>query len=333
MPGQPDGPAFVSATDATAGGPPALSFGAIMQDILLPVLAVATLLLGVSFLVPLAERLRIPHTVLLAVLGVALGTVSLLLHNGSGMGVADDVLRGFGQLGIPAQAFLAIFLPPLVFSAGLTLDLRRLLDEIGALLLLAVVAVIVCTGVVGFALAGTASAMGVAFGDHTVVVCLLLGSIIATTDPAAAVAIFRDIGAPRRLSVLVEGESVFNDAAAIALFGILLGVVTGSAPISVADGVVTFTTAFAGGLVVGFTLARVICELLPRLGGSLAAEVTVTIALAYLTFIIGELYFQVSGVVAVATAALTMAAYGPLRLAPSSWRSLVESWSNLSFWG
>ena len=53
-------------------------------------------------------------------------------------------------------------------------------------------------------------------------VCLLLAAIIATTDPAAVVAIFRDLGAPGRLSRLVEGESLLNDATAIALFTILL---------------------------------------------------------------------------------------------------------------
>ena len=53
-------------------------------------------------------------------------------------------------------------------------------------------------------------------------VCLLLAAIIATTDPAAVVAIFRDLGAPGRLSRLVEGESLLNDATAIVLFTILL---------------------------------------------------------------------------------------------------------------
>ena len=66
----------------------------VMHQILPPVLAVAVLLVSVSFLVPLAERLRIPHTVLLAALGVTVGTAGLWL--GSGWGVLSDLLLGFG---------------------------------------------------------------------------------------------------------------------------------------------------------------------------------------------------------------------------------------------
>src|SRR3546814_21104452 len=56
------------------------------------------------------------------------------------------------------------------------------------------------------------------------VVCLLFGAIVATTDPSAVIAMFRDLGAPARLTRLVEGESLLNDATAIAVFGALLGV-------------------------------------------------------------------------------------------------------------
>ncbi|MFN4089542.1 MAG: cation:proton antiporter [Alphaproteobacteria bacterium] len=295
-----------------------------MPEILTSVLAVAALLVAVSVAVPVAARLRIPHSVLLAALGIVLGLVVMVRQDGGGVMVGDDLVRGFGDLGISAPAFLAIFLPPLLFAAGLNLDVRRLFDEIAAVLLLAVVAVVVCTGVVGFVL-GWVSPLGL-------VPCLLLGAIIATTDPAAVVAIFRDLGAPRRLGVLVEGESIFNDAAAIALFSILLAFVTGTAAPSFAAGAMAFVTGFAGGIAVGFVLARLICGLLPRMGGALTAETTLTVALAYLSYVVAELYFHVSGVVAVATAAVVMASYGPLRLSPPSWRSLLQSWSKIEFW-
>ena len=295
-----------------------------MPEILTPVLAVAALLMAVSVSVPVAARLRIPHSVLLAALGLLLGLVVMVRQDAGGTMMGDDLVRGLGNLGISAPAFLAIFLPPLLFSAGLNLDVRRLFDEIAAVLLLAVVAVVVCTGVVGFLL-GWLSPLGI-------VPCLLLGSIIATTDPAAVVAIFRDLGAPRRLSVLVEGESIFNDAAAIALFSILLAFVTGSAAPSFGAGAMAFLTSFAGGIAVGFVLARAICGLLPSMGGALTAETTLTVALAYLSYVIAELYFQVSGVVAVATAAVVMASYGPLRLSPANWRSLIQAWSKIEFW-
>ena len=89
--------------------------------------------------------------------------------------------------------------------------MRRLFDEIFAVLLLAIVAVLVC-------IAGVAGVVHLATGID-IMVCLLLGAIVSTTDPAAVIGIFRDVGAPKRLSILAEGESLFNDAVAIAAFG------------------------------------------------------------------------------------------------------------------
>ena len=78
------------------------------------------------------------------------------------------------------------------------------MDDIGPILMMAIVAVVVCTLVVGVTLD--------AISSYGLVVCLLLGAIVATTDPVAVVGIFREVGAPKRLTTLVEGESLFNDA-------------------------------------------------------------------------------------------------------------------------
>ena len=98
-----------------------------------------------------------------------------------------------------------------------------MLEDAAPILLLAVVATVVATGVVGFALWP--------ISGLPLVVCLLLGSVISTTDPAAVIAVFRDVGAPARLTRLVEGEALLNDAAAIVLFVVLLGmIVSGRKP-------------------------------------------------------------------------------------------------------
>src|SRR5258708_37594229 len=109
-----------------------------MPDILLTVLGVAALLGLVSLLLPLAERLSIPYAVLLALAGIALGI---------GASAAPGALHQF-QPG--AETLLAVFLPPLLFEAALGIDIRQLSDEIGPVLLLAVVGVVVCTFTAGF---------------------------------------------------------------------------------------------------------------------------------------------------------------------------------------
>jgi CPA1 family monovalent cation:H+ antiporter len=157
---------------------------------------------------------------MLALAGCALGIVVFFGQNLPMTGLLGDfvvALRGFE---ISPEALLYIFLPTLLFEAALMIDVRRLMDDVAPILLLAVVAVVVCTLVVGFALS--------AFAQVGLIACLLLGAIVATTDPVAVVGIFRDLGAPRRLSILVEGESLFNDAAAIALSALLTAMLLGT---------------------------------------------------------------------------------------------------------
>lgn len=295
-----------------------------MITVILPVLAAAVLLLLASLLVPLGRRLRIPHAVLLAALGMVIGIAGIFVPEHSRFGVASDVFHGLTRLGMGPEAFLAVFLPPLLFTAGLIIDVRRLFDEAWAVLLLAVVAVFVTAAVAGIAV-DWLTGLGI-------VASLLLGAIVATTDPAAVVAIFRDLGAPKRLTTLVQGESLLNDAAAIALFGVLTTILAGRAAPDLSLTAIDFLVDFVGGAVVGVVLAWLTLLVLPRLGGDTTAESTITLALAYLSYVLGSAYLDVSGVVAVVAAALTIAAYGPFRTTRHNWRALVETWSQIEFW-
>ncbi len=296
-----------------------------MVELVFSILAVTVVLVLASLLLPIAARLRAPHTVLLAALGMALGFLVVLAVDPHRFGFLGDVMIGLRDLGFSAEAFLFIFLPPLLFTAGLNIDVRRLVDELAAVILMAVVAVLVCIAVVGAALHWVSGVDAVA--------CFLLGAIISTTDPAAVIGIFRDIGAPRRLSILVEGESLLNDAAAIAVFALLIDIVTGkTAEMDNVEALLAFLREFIGGLIAGFVLGRVACWLMTLLGGSHVGHVTITMCLAYIAFILGDHYLHVSGVVAVVGSALTVAAYGPTRVSPAAWRSLLKAWHQLEFW-
>jgi len=294
-----------------------------MQGVVSTVFGLAGLFVLVSLLPSLARRLMLPETVLLAMLGVGLGVV-IELGQGPQAGMADDFLAALGNLKIPGDAFLYIFLPPLLFEMALKLDVRRLMDEIVPILLMAIVAVIVTALVVGAALWG--------FTGAGLLAALLLGAVIATTDPAAVVSIFRDIGAPRRLTLLVQGESLFNDAAAIALASLIAGLITGAGEGSLVHTGVEFLLEFVGGALFGYLIARVASMMLPALRGFKYAEMTFTVALAYLSFILGSHYLHVSGVVACVVAGLTLGTNGRTRVTPTSWESLVETWEQLGFW-
>lgn len=299
-----------------------------MPDVAQVLLLVGVLLLIHSLVQPLAARLRLPSTVLLAAIGVGLGTLALLGEAPAGempdMGPLTQLARLVAEFEISSQTILTIFLPILLFQTGLTIDVRRMLDDIAPVLVMAVVAVVGCTLTVGVALWGVS--------EEALVVCLLLGAIIATTDPVAVVGIFREVGAPRRLSILIEGESVFNDAAAIALFVVFLAALVTGRDLSWSEAIWLFLKGFLGGALLGLAAARLLVVAMAPLRRQPLAETSMTLALAYLVFVAGEHYLGVSGVVAVVTAALVIASTGRARLTPDSWAQLEGVWNQLGFW-
>ena len=174
------------------------------------ILGLIGLLTLVSLLLPLAKRLNFPFTVLLAAVGIVLGLIIEIAGEHPGGWIFGDFLTGLEGLGVTSDIILFVFLPTLIFGSALEIDVRRLLDDIAPILVLAVAGLLVSLVVVGYALYGVS--------DIDLIGCLLLGAIVSATDPVAVVALFRDLGAPKRLAILVEGESLLNDATAIVLF-------------------------------------------------------------------------------------------------------------------
>ena len=164
------------------------------------------------------------------------------------------------------------------------------------------------------------------------VVCLLLGAVVATTDPAAVIAIFRDVGAPARLTRLVEGEALLNDAAAISLFVVLLGMILSGRQADIAGGFTEFVLSFAGGGIFGICIGRLLVFFMSQVGDDRLAEASLTLAFAYVAFIAAERLLHVSGVVSVLGCGLMVSAFGRARIAPSNWTFLSELWEQVAFW-
>lgn len=286
------------------------------------VFGLAGLLALISFMPPLAGRLRLPYTVLLAIVGFILGVI-IHVHDWA-PAVMVDFLDTLEHFEISSETFLYVFLPVLLFETALAMNVRRLMDDISPILVMAIVAVVVCTLAVGFSLS--------AISQYSLVVCLMLGAIVATTDPVAVVGIFREVGAPRRLMNLVEGEALFNDAASIALYSVLLTVLfQGGTPSAMAV-FQSFIISFLGGGLAGFVIGRITTSLFIWLRGWPTAEVTLTVALAYLTFFVSEHYLGVSGVVATVVAGLVVSATGRTRMSPTTFEQLSSAWAQFGFW-
>lgn len=295
------------------------------MEMLVVILVIAALLVVIAFSDPLAERLGLPVSVVLAFAGITIGAGASFFWFSTWTNALNTVALAILHLPISSEVFLYCFLPTLVFQVSLSINLRRMLDDWVPILVLAVVAVAVATVVVGFALHP--------FSTMSLAACLLIGAIVSTTDPSAVVGIFRATPAPQRLARIVEGESLLNDAAAIALFAVFLDFVTVGAQVP------TFGTAAAqfpwllfGGAAFGWLVARIGVQLIGWLGEYPLGQISVSFALPYVSFILTDELLQASGVVAVVAAGLTLNVAAPGRMTPPALQKLRETWELLAYW-
>ncbi len=295
------------------------------MDIVLVTAVIASLFLVIGAAEPLAARLRLPYTVILALLGMLIGSAAIFFLRTDLTDALNPVAGAILGLPIRSNVFLYVFLPTLLFQATLGMNLRRMVDDWVPILALAIVAVVFATLSVGYALSW-ASTLPLA-------ACLLIGAIVSTTDPSAVVSIFRSISAPRRLARIIEGESLLNDAAAIALFGLFMGYVMLGVPDPKLGGALgQFPILIFGGAMTGWLSARIAVWIMAMFGRHELAIVSVSVALPYLAYIGAEQIIGASGVIAVVAAGLTLNLSGPGRLPPQVWVNLREVWDLLAHW-
>jgi CPA1 family monovalent cation:H+ antiporter len=295
------------------------------MDIIALAGALALLFIVIGICEPLSERLRLPFTVILAIVGAIIGISALYVLSTDLGDRLNPVTRRLLELPIRSNVFLYILLPTLLFQVALMVNARRMLDDWVPILVMAVGAVVVATAIIGYALTP--------FTSLSLAACLLIGAIVSTTDPSAVVSIFRNIAAPQRLTRIVEGESLLNDAAAIALFGFFLTFVQLGVPNpTLQEAIVTFPWLVLGGIGLGWVLARIATALMAVMPTFPRAQVSVSVALPFLTYIIAEQVLQTSGVIAVVVAGLSLNLMGPGRLTPTGWTYLREVWEVLAYW-
>lgn len=287
--------------------------------------ALCVVFILVALAIPVSNAVGLPLPVLIAGGGLIYGVFATTGGSEAIGSLLTDYDRWmFGALGLNNQTLLLVFLPPLLFEMALHVNVRRLIEDSIVVVVMAVVAVILATICVGLSLWLTSS-IGL-------IACLLLGAAVSTTDPAAVITIFREIGAPRRLLVILEGESLLNDAAAIAVFTLLAAALVTGEAISPPSFVFGFLYSFAVGAACGVGLGWLGGRIYPALGGSAIAEITVTVALAYGTYLISEFALQASGVVGVVFAGLSTTVFGTLSMGPRNWRTLARVWAQIGFW-
>lgn len=264
----------------------------------------------------IANRLRLPFTVMLVLMGIGLRELGEIgpsaLHFLSGLHVAPEVI-------------LYVFLPTLIFESAYNMDARLLRRNLSPVLTLAAPGLIVSTGVIGLIVwAATPLNLPAA---------LLLGAILSATDPVAVIALFKQMGAPKRLAILVEGESLFNDATALVVSKLLLAVVLAGyfSWDTAMAGAAEFIYVFAGGVLTGWVLGLIAGWALGKISTEPQIEISLTTALAYLSFYLAEQALHVSGIMAVLAAGIVMGGWGRTKISTPVVGYMNHFWEYLAF--
>ena len=217
----------------------------------------------------------------------------------AGAGIVVGLLPGEQLPHIGADVILLAFVPGLVFEAALTLDLpelRRRLLPVGLLATLGVAATVLLIGTLTHLLLGFSWASG-----------MLLGSILAATDPIAVVNLLRQIRAPAGLAAILEGESLFNDGTGVAVFSAVLATIVAGTP-SVGDAAIRFVEIGVGGAVIGLAVGFLGVALM-RAAEDAPLEILATLVIAYGSYLAADI-IHASGIVAVVAAGVVIARYG-----------------------
>jgi len=217
----------------------------------------------------------------------------------AGAGIVVGLLPGEQLPHIGADVILLAFVPGLVFEAALTLDLpelRRRLLPVGLLATAGVAATVLLIGTLTHVLLGFSWASG-----------MLLGSILAATDPIAVVTLLRQLKAPSGLAAILEGESLLNDGTGVAVFSAVLATILAGAP-SFGDAAVRFVEIGVGGAVIGLAVGFLGVALM-RAAEDAPLEILATLVIAYGSYLAADIV-HASGIVAVVVAGVVIARYG-----------------------
>lgn len=268
-------------------------------------LLVLSVSLGVATLPQIFSWFRqIPYTLLLVIVGLGLALVDVRLVN-----LSPDLI-------------LFIFLPPLLFEAAWNLKWSDLKRDLIPICLYAIAGVLI-------------SIAGVAIGLHQIAgisltTALLIGASLSATDPVSVTALFRELGVSKRLSMLMEGESLFNDGMAVVAFSFLVASSLGTESLAFRPILMQFFIVVGIGLGVGCLIGFGISYLTQRFDLPLV-EQSLTLVSAYGCYIITE-ELGGSGVIGVVTAGLILGNFGSrIGMNPRTRIIVSEFWEFLAF--
>lgn len=288
-----------------------------MEDVFTQqVLLTAGFLLTACLSSILLRKINFPYTIGLVIIGVVLGYISDAYH------VLSPLMH---NVNLSSDLILYIILPTLIFDAALNIDGRLLLRNIVPILILAVFTLLISAGVITGVLSMTT---GLSLGGAA-----LFGALISATDPVAVIALFNEVGAPKRLVTLVDGESIFNDATAIVLFTIMMSIfypVAGEHQPGVLYASAQFCIVLVGGLAIGALVGLIGSFILKLARHDLIYQTSVSFVMAYVSFIVAN-NLGFSGVLSTLAAGLVLRIRSESVISRSNIQNMEHFWNYFSF--
>ncbi len=274
--------------------------------------AVFILLFMIAIAVAMIVRpLPIPYTVALVVTGLVLG-----------------LLNVFQAPHLTKSLLFSLFLPGLLFEAAFHIEFRQFWMNRWAVISLALPGVILATALTAIVLTPVVNAFHVLQG-FTWKYALVFGALISATDPIAVVALFRSLGVPKRLEVLLDGESLLNDGTAIVFFTLSLALITRT-QVTAIGLCWDFVQIVGVGLLIGTAVGLVASQLTKQVDDPMI-EITLTIIAAYGSFLVAE-ELHYSGVIAAVTAGILCGNYGAaIGMSPSTRIAIKTFWDFVAF--
>jgi len=280
------------------------------------VIAMLGLLLVSAVVLAICKRYQVPFTVALVLVGMGFSHLGTLV---------PPALAHYFQYTISPDLILYVCLPTLIFESAYHIDFKQLQRNLLPTLTLAIPGLLISTALIGLIV--------FLLTPLNFLTALLLGAILSATDPVAVTSLFKKLGAPQRLTLLVEGESLFNDATSIVTAKLLFAIlIAGTFTYHQAwHSGFDFLLEFFGGVGVGLAFAVVIGHILGKVESDPHIEISLTVILAYASFVIAQKVFHVSGIMATVAAGLMLSRWGEAKISPSVSHYLKSFWDFMAY--
>ncbi len=292
-------------------------------------LSLFTLMLVSLLVYVLAQKTKIPYTVMLVLAG------SLLVP------LSNTEMFGFiSSFELTPELLFFVFLPILIFESAYNMRISSMRENMRTISLLAIVGLLISTVFIGVVGHYVFQWVGL---DIPIMVMLLFGAIISATDPVAVLSLFKEYGAPRRLTLIFEGESLLNDGTAFALFLVFLEIIRNGylGASSIIDGLITFFSMVIGGVLFGLMMGFTFSKLIEWVKGNEHLEITLTLLVAHFTFILCEVlsehvvvlgyHLHFSSIIATLIASMIIGNYGRFKMSIPVEEYMEKFWGYFGF--